>query len=48
MVGNTVIIVILLAIGFQVIRLHIKMDKQLKEVSDRLNRIEELLNQKSS
>lgn len=40
MVGNTVIIVILLAVGFQVIRLHIKLDKKLNEITETLKRIE--------
>jgi preprotein translocase subunit YajC len=43
MVGNTIIIVILFAIGFQVIMLQIKQDKRHQEIKDILKEIENKL-----
>jgi preprotein translocase subunit YajC len=43
MVGNTIIIVILFAIGFQVIMLSIKQDKRHKEIKDILKEIQDKL-----
>lgn len=44
MVENTIIIIILFAIGFQVIRLHVKQDKRYKEIMARLEKIDRTLN----
>jgi preprotein translocase subunit YajC len=44
MVGNTLIIVILFAIGFQVIMLQIKQDKRHQEIKNILKGIENKLN----
>lgn len=43
MVGNTIIIIMLFAIGFQVIMLHIKQDKRHQEIKDLLKEIENKL-----
>ncbi|MFC1731070.1 hypothetical protein ACFL6I_12120 [candidate division KSB1 bacterium] len=43
MVGNTIIIIILFAIGFQVIILQTKQDKRHKEIRDILKGIENKL-----
>jgi preprotein translocase subunit YajC len=44
MVGNTIIIIILFSIGFQVIMLQIKQDKRHQEIKDLLKEIENKLN----
>lgn len=43
MVGNTIIIIILFVIGFQVIMLQLKQDRRHKEIIETLKRIEENL-----
>ena len=43
MVGNTIIIVILCALGFQVIMLQVKQDKRHKEIKDLLKEIDDKL-----
>lgn len=47
MVGNTIIIIILFAIGFQVIMLQIKQDKRHKEIKDILKGIVNKLQKES-
>jgi preprotein translocase subunit YajC len=47
MVGNTLIIIILFAIGFQVIMLQVKQDKRHQEIKEILKGIENKLQKES-
>ena len=43
MIGNTIIVIILFAIGFQVISLQVKQQKRHQEIKDLIKQIEDKL-----